>query len=155
MSTPGEPMGPTPEPMPMEPMEPMEPMPMGAEPMGNASSLEDAYSDLLFGMLGRSVRVGESAVHGRGVFALRALRSGEIVDVCPTIEIEDSNLVGIARQHSFRAGRSGFLLLPAGPWMLLNYSHHANIGFTEGESFIVFTATRDIAKGDEITLSQG
>jgi hypothetical protein len=101
---------------------------------------------------GRPVGVGESSLHGRGVFARRAFHPGDIVDVCPVVEVNEHEISGNSRQFTYQGCRPGFLLLPAGPWMLVNYSENANLGHEEGETFMVFTALRSITEGEELTL---
>ena len=99
---------------------------------------------------------------GRGVFAGRAFRAGEVVEVCPVLALppgtaEDA-LPGDLRSYVFRWGRkSEALAIALGYGSLYNHSPDPNADFTlryaRGE--IVFRAVRDIAAGEQVLIDYG
>jgi uncharacterized protein len=93
---------------------------------------------------------------GRGVFALRDFREGEIVETCPTVVVADEDVEGVARHYVFSARQSGKLLLVLGYGMLYNHSAEPNLFHrTAGRLLIEFVALRDIAAGEELTHDYG
>jgi SET domain-containing protein len=100
-------------------------------------------------------RVGASPIHGRGLFAVRAIRKGEIVAIkgghvldrealrgTPThaqsyIQIGDRFFVGAATVREIRRNK-----------LYLNHSCEPNLGI-RGE--VTFVALRNIGPGEELT----
>ena len=95
---------------------------------------------------------------GRGVFARRPIRRGEVIErvpvlVLPAEEVKDaSGWTGLAR-YCFHWGQ-GTLALALGYGSLYNHSYHPNARYddTAGPAK-VFTALCDIAAGEEITVN--
>lgn len=101
--------------------------------------------------------------HGRGVFATRALRKGDVVERCPVVLIPPEELVFVPhvralayswfrwlQPHWEKGGGAACL----GYGSLYNSSDQPNLTWdpgTGGERVIVFTALRDIELGDELT----
>jgi hypothetical protein len=93
---------------------------------------------------------------GRGVFALRRFREGDVVETCPTVMIDDEDVEGSARHYVFSARQPGKLLLVLGYGMLYNHSDDPNLFHrTAGRLTIEFVALRDIEKGEELTHDYG
>ena len=93
---------------------------------------------------------------GRGVFALRPFSEGEIIEVCPTIVLDDADVDGVARNYVFYARQPGKLLLVLGWAMLYNHSAQPNLFHrSAGRLLIEFVALRDIAVGEELTHDYG
>jgi SET domain-containing protein len=93
---------------------------------------------------------------GRGVFALRRFREGEIVETCPTVVLADEDVEGVARNYVFSARQPGKLLLVLGYGMLYNHSAEPNLFHrSAGRLLIEFVALRDIAAGEELTHNYG
>jgi SET domain-containing protein len=103
-----------------------------------------------------NVRVGEGR-HGRGVFATRAIRAGETIEVCPTLEVASGDVAGRLSDYVFEsADHADMSVLLLGYGMLYNHSSEANAEYeTAGEQAIAFVARRAIAPGDEITIDYG
>jgi SET domain-containing protein len=93
---------------------------------------------------------------GRGVFALRRFREGDVVERCPAISLPDDDVDGLLRDYIFKATTPGKVLLVLGYGMLYNHSADPNI-FTRsaGRLLIEFVALRDIKTGEELTHDYG
>ena len=93
---------------------------------------------------------------GRGVFALRRFREGEVVETCPAIVLPDEEVDGLLRDYVFSARQRGKVLLLAGYGMLYNHAAEPNLFHrTAGRLMIEFVALRDIAAGEELTHDYG
>ena len=94
---------------------------------------------------------------GRGVFASRFYRAGQVIERAPVIEIDQKHWPSLRRtvlgDHVFEWGKKR-MALSLGYGSLYNHSHTPN---AHGEPkirdrVIEFTAARDIPKGEEITI---
>ncbi len=105
-------------------------------------------------------RVRRSAIHGRGLFAIRPIRKGEIVAIKgghildrttlrrvrgdieeSFIQIEDGLYIGAVRRSEVRGNK-----------LFLNHSCQPNVGI-RGQ--ITFVALRNIQPGEELTYDWG
>jgi SET domain-containing protein len=93
---------------------------------------------------------------GRGVFARRPIGAGEVIETCPVLvlpagSVEDGS-AGIDR-YVFEWG-GGKLALALGYGSLYNHSYRPNARYVDlaGRTKL-FTALRDIAAGEEITVN--
>ena len=95
---------------------------------------------------------------GRGVFAGRAFRKGEVIEVCPVIRLPAASegAVGGGLEHYvFKWGAGGLELAVAlGYGSLYNHSPSPNARFTPRttQDDVVFRAARDIAAGEQILI---
>jgi SET domain-containing protein len=95
---------------------------------------------------------------GRGVFALRPIRKGEVIERVPVIVLPNSTLeegpeVNPLADYCFAWGR-GTIALALGYGSLYNHSYTPNARYDDvGPRTKVFSALRDIAQGEEITVS--
>lgn len=96
---------------------------------------------------------------GRGVFAARAFRRGEVIEVCPVIPLpepapEDPGRV--LERYVFWWGENG-RAIALGYGSLYNHSSTPNAKFTPRESRtdIVIRATRDIVADEQILIDYG
>ena len=93
---------------------------------------------------------------GRGVFARRAIRKGEVFETCPVLvlpgdSIEDFSM-GIG-PYVFRWGE-GKLALALGFGSLYNHSYRPNARYLDvGPRTKAFEAIREIAAGEEVTVN--
>ena len=93
---------------------------------------------------------------GRGVFAVRRFREGDVVERCPTVVLPDEDVDGVLRDYVYAAQRPGKVLLVLGYGMLYNHSADPNLFHrTAGRLTIEFVALRDIAAGEELTHDYG
>jgi uncharacterized protein len=105
---------------------------------------------------GTSLYAGPSRRHGRGVFAARRFRKGEILDRCPVLRVSardrgvlDRTVVG---SYLYEQGRGAAIALGLGS--LLNHSFEPNAAceLEDGEDVAVFRALRAIGPGEEVTI---
>lgn len=95
---------------------------------------------------------------GRGVFAGRAFRTGEIIEVCPALVLPDGTaeeaLCGL-QQYVFKWGPAeDRLAIALGYGSLYNHSQDPNAAFQlrDARGEIVFRAVRAIAVGEQILI---
>lgn len=102
------------------------------------------------------IEVGEGPL-GRGVFATRAIDAGEIVELCPTLEVADDAASGRLRDYVFSSNDDeGIAILPLGYGALYNHSADANCEHVEhGPGVIAYVARRRVRKGEELTINYG
>jgi SET domain-containing protein len=94
---------------------------------------------------------------GRGVFATRAYRAGEVIERAPVIVIDAKHWPALRRtvlgDHVFEWGRNG-MALALGQGTLYNHSGRPNAHGEPRlrEKVIEFTTARPIRRGEEITI---
>jgi SET domain-containing protein len=104
-----------------------------------------------------AVVVGESPMHGRGVFAARALKPGELVEVCPALIVpakDDRHIEKTAlRGYCFGWGDDASAF-PLGFGALYNHSFTPNteVELDFAEELIRYSAIRAIEPGEELTI---
>jgi uncharacterized protein len=98
--------------------------------------------------------------HGRGVFAVRRFRKGELVERCPILRVSARDRALLDRTglrgYVYRR-RRGAGAIALGLGSLYNHSAEPNAEYEldlDDETF-VFRARRAIAAGEEITISYG
>ncbi len=95
---------------------------------------------------------------GRGVFAARPFRKGEIIEICPVLRLHTGTEGKLDRGlecYVFRWGKDGTeLVIALGYGSLYNHSPDANAHFypRPAREEIVFRALRDIAVGEQILI---
>ena len=103
-----------------------------------------------------AVEVKRAKGKGRGVFARRAIRKGEVFETCPVLvlpaeEVEDFS-TGFG-PYVFEWGE-GKLALALGFGSLYNHSYRPNARYLDvGPRTKAFEAIREIAAGEEITVN--
>jgi SET domain-containing protein len=109
-----------------------------------------------------SMKVRKVRGMGRGVFATRSFRTGEVIEVCPVIPLTpaEANVCGttILDDYFFEWGRRRqAYALALGYGSLFNHSDDPNATFHRRirKLAIVFRARRPIAKGEQITIDYG
>jgi SET domain-containing protein len=92
---------------------------------------------------------------GRGVFARRAIRRGEVIERVPVIVLpaEEGDAGYVLPGYCFAWGRKS-VALALGYGSLFNHSFRPNARYDDiGKRTKVFTAIREIACGEEITVN--
>jgi hypothetical protein len=98
---------------------------------------------------------------GRGVFAGRSYRKGEVIEVCPVLTLAEGTVeaaLGALNRYLFKWGKDEDRLAVAlGFGSLYNHSPDPNARFTPRTATddIVFRARRDIAEGEQILIDYG
>lgn len=97
---------------------------------------------------------------GRGVFAGHAIKSGELIESCPVIEIpeKDHSLLVesvLVSYFYFLGKKKGKAVVTLGFGSLYNHSFSPNAIYQERlkEGAMDFIAVRQIKKGEEITVN--
>ena len=95
--------------------------------------------------------------HGRGVYAIRDIPSGETIEICPTIEVEETDVGGPLGDYVLSSGHDPKLnVFMLGYGSLYNHSGEPCAEYQQyEEDSLAFVALRDIAKGEEITIDYG
>ncbi|MCE1273600.1 MAG: SET domain-containing protein [Chlorobiaceae bacterium] len=106
-----------------------------------------------------SVRIDASTVCGRGAFADRAIREGEIIERCPALEVTDKDVGGELLNYVFYGSEENLRLVAMGYGMLFNHSPKPNVAYYREDSKLgaelVLYALRDIRKGEELFYNYG
>jgi SET domain-containing protein len=97
---------------------------------------------------------------GRGMFATKKIKKGTIIEICPVIPIKKREWKDmdetILSHYAFEWGSTGKdACLVLGHGSIYNHSYDPNAdNFNDMENVCMeFVATRDIAKGEEITIN--
>jgi uncharacterized protein len=102
-----------------------------------------------------AIEVKRSKGKGRGVFARRRIRKGEIIERVPVIVLpaEESESGPVLSNYCFAWGK-GTVALALGYGSLYNHSYRPNARYDDvGPRTKEFTALRDIEPGEEITVN--
>jgi len=107
----------------------------------------------------RLIEVKRVAGKGRGVFAIVDIARGTVIERAPVLVLPVDEICrpsGRTRleEYCFHWGR-GTVALPLGYGALYNHSYTPNARYDDRarSGTKIFTALRDIAKGEEITVS--
>ncbi|NTU58271.1 MAG: SET domain-containing protein [Chlorobiaceae bacterium] len=105
------------------------------------------------------VGIDASPVSGRGAFALRSIREGEIIEQCPALEVTDRDVGGELVNYVFYGSAEDRRLVVMGYGMLFNHSSQPNVAYyrqeaTTGAELVIY-ALRDISKGEELFYNYG
>ncbi len=103
-----------------------------------------------------SIRIGETE-HGRGVIAVAEISGGETIEVCPILELGEGDASGLLDDYIVSLGDdSGGSALLLGYGSLYNHSEEPNAEYVaDAADAYSFVALRDIAAGEQITISYG
>jgi SET domain-containing protein len=102
-----------------------------------------------------AIRVGSGHL-GRGVFATRAIAAEETIEVCPTLELADSDVSGTLGDYVLKSAYDeDVVILMFGYGMLYNHATDPNAEYREHADGIAFVALRALEAGEEITISYG
>lgn len=103
-----------------------------------------------------SIRIAETP-HGRGVFATAGFAKGDVIEVCPILALGKDDAGGILDDYVVDLGDgSEGVALMLGYGSLYNHSEQPNAEYSwETDDSYCFTATRDIAAGEQITITYG
>jgi uncharacterized protein len=107
---------------------------------------------------GTNIYIKDSAIPGggRGVFAARTIKKGEIIESCPFIEISEIQFDPVLVTYIFYFGKNlHHAALALGCGSLYNHSHFPNANFRirPKEQMLVFTAITNISRNQEITFN--
>lgn len=104
------------------------------------------------------VEVRPSPLGGRGVFACRSFKAGEVIERCHTISKHGDEWGTATTDYVFNGTyneQNSVLVLGNGS--LFNHSDDANAAYelADNDNIMIYTAKRPITRGDEITVDYG
>jgi hypothetical protein len=106
-----------------------------------------------------AVRIAASTICGRGAFAVRELKEGDIVERCPALEVTDRDVGGELLNYVFYGSAEDRRLIAMGYGMLFNHSPQPNVAYYREEGSLgaelVIYALRDIRKDEELFYNYG
>jgi hypothetical protein len=93
---------------------------------------------------------------GRGVFARKCFKKGDIVEIAPAVVVRTNNqlLMHTELEHYIFEGDGG-VLIGLGYTSLYNHKMVPNAEFDILDDMIIITARENIDKGDEIFVNYG
>lgn len=103
------------------------------------------------------IEVRNSKIHGRGVFATKKIRKGELIEVCPVLVVPKEqvplmNKTVVKDYHFIWDGRKTAIALGYGS--IYNHSYDPNARYCDyGDTHFKFRAWRTIHPGEEITVN--
>jgi len=94
---------------------------------------------------------------GRGVFANKDFKQGEIIEVCPLItdykkNFENSKIKDYTFNSKFIKDQE---VIVFGMCSMYNHSNKFNVHHTQDPENMIYTASRDIKNGEELYVSYG
>jgi uncharacterized protein len=97
---------------------------------------------------------------GRGVFAAKDFEKGETVEICPVVVLPKKDIEHIDKtdlERYYFIWTEDKIAICLGYGSIYNHSMNPNCDFDldHDKMVIVFTAIKDIAKGEEMTFSYG
>lgn len=110
--------------------------------------------------IGRGLGVAIAGKKGRGVFATKAFRSGEVIELAPYVEVpksDSSHIEQTVLNHYWYEVDESTFAIGLGFTSLYNHSEkpNAEFDFDKKSKRIMIRATRPIAPGKEITIHYG
>lgn len=106
-----------------------------------------------------NVYIGQSKIggtYGRGVFAGKNFKLGDIIEIAPYIQDNINNVKGIMTDYVFKKpGTENEVIIVFGYGSMYNHSDKPNTDLGVDETNFVIMATNDIKKDEEIFISYG
>jgi SET domain-containing protein len=108
----------------------------------------------------QKIVIGDSPIHGQGVYAAVDLKKGEVIERCPYLVIDDDDLAEENRLNDYlftSPDVSTDYLVIMGYGMMYNHSFKPNAEWEidDDNRFVKFSATKDIKAGEEIFQDYG
>jgi uncharacterized protein len=94
---------------------------------------------------------------GRGVFSEKDFKKGEVIEVCPLItdykkNFENSKIKDYTFRSKFKKDQE---VIVFGMCSMYNHSNDFNVHHTQDPENMIFTASKDIKKGEELYVNYG
>lgn len=106
-----------------------------------------------------NVVVGKSKYKGRGVFANKDMRTGDVIEVCPVLLELKENIPGnnVMTDYVFSTTVPGEVAFSMGYCGIFNHDDRPNAAWAVDriKRTVKITATRPIRKGEELFVSYG
>ena len=108
---------------------------------------------------GSRLYAAASPRHGRGVFAARRFRKGEVLERCPIISVSARDRAVLERtqvhEYLYECGSGAAIALGFGSLFNHSLDPNAECELLVDDETAVFRALRAIAEGEEITIRYG
>ena len=119
--------------------------------MNNNSLKNNSYIDKI------SIKQSLIPNSGRGVFAEKDFKQGEVIEVCPLItdykkNFEKSKIKDYTFKSKFKPDQE---VIVFGMCSIYNHSDDFNVGHNQDPENMIFKAARDIKKGEELYVNYG
>jgi len=117
-------------------------------------------SEVTFTLLpSTNIAVKPSEGRGRGVFAVKDIKAGDVIEAAPTIDIPSKEIafVNASRlaHYMFEGVFSGEGVIALGYASLYNHDKKSNASWEMNDGLIVISADKNIKAGQEIFLDYG
>ncbi len=94
--------------------------------------------------------------YGRGVFANKNYKPGDIIELAPYIEDQNDNFKGVIRDYIFsKNGDQKISVVGFGFTSMYNHADKPNAKWEIGNVHVIIQCVKPINKGDEIFISYG
>ena len=119
--------------------------------MKNNSVKSDPYTDKI------SVKQSLISGGGRGVFAEKDFKKGEVIEVCPLLTDYKKNFANsIIKDYTFKSKfKPDQEVIVFGMCSMYNHSDNFNVAHNQDPENMIFRASRDIKKGEELYVNYG
>ena len=94
---------------------------------------------------------------GRGVFAEKDFKQGEVIEVCPLLTDYKKNFANSKiKDYTFKSKfKPDQEVIVFGMCSMYNHSDNFNVGHNQDPENMIFKAVRDIKKGEELYVNYG
>ena len=117
----------------------------------NTSLKNNSYTD--------KISINQSLIPngGRGVFAEKDFKKGEVIEVCPLLtdykkNFEKSKIKDYTFKSKFKPDQE---VIVFGMCSMYNHSDNFNVGHNQDPENMIYKASRDIKKGEELYVNYG
>ena len=117
----------------------------------NNSLKNNSYTDKI------SVKQSLIPNSGRGVFAEKDFKKGEVIEVCPLLTDYKKNFVNSKiNDYTFKSKfKPDQEVIVFGMCSMYNHSDNFNVAHNQDPENMIYTAARDIKKGEELYVNYG
>ena len=105
-----------------------------------------------------ALEVRAAGTKGRGVFAAKAFKKGEVIEVAPALRVpkgEEAIFLATFLANYLFATQEDGSVIGLGYTSLYNHSNKPSADFFVNDTIVAIKATRNIKAGEEITLDYG
>jgi len=119
--------------------------------MNNNSVKNNLYIDKI------SIKQSLISGGGRGVFAEKDFKKGEVIEVCPLITDYKKNFANSKiKDYTFKSKfKPDQEVIVFGMCSMYNHSDNFNVGHNQDPENMIYIASRDIKKGEELYVNYG
>lgn len=119
--------------------------------MNNNSVKNNSYIDKI------SIKQSLISGGGRGVFAEKDFKKGEVIEVCPLITDYKKNFANSKiKDYTFKSKfKPDQEVIVFGMCSMYNHSDNYNVGHNQDPENMIYIAARDIKKGEELYVNYG